>query len=670
MFFAKLSWQNIRKNLPIYLPFLIAMTLMVAINTTIYLLVHNAGMDTLTERGGVRHAFYLGQIVIVVFTWIFSIYANQFLMKQRTRELGLFHVLGLGKQELYQVVFWEIIYGLLCSLMGGLLAGFVLFKFTALVLVKMLDIGKVFTTQMTMASILMITLEFLLIFGVLFALNCRQIYRTNPIELLTSDKKGEKEPKARIIMTVIGGISLVVGYGIALSIHSPMQAMFLFLIAVLFVVLGTYLLFIGGSITLLKFLKKRPEIYYRPRSFVAISGMMYRMKQHAAGLASICILSTMALITIAMTASLYFGRQAELDAEYAYDITFTPSIKMTTVQDHTYELAEKMNIQITDSLNIKTFQAVPYGQKNGQLTWVSDSDASFSSAAEFISATYYRFISVDEYNHATNSTYSLKKDEVMVDQLGSKTNEKEIHFKDSQTFKVVKNTNRLAPIFQEIPLPTVLLVFSNEEQIKQVLEETIPEIIEGSRIIEKEYRWSFNFVEDDRKQRLNFVEGFTKIVNESSLNSQRSYSYSLKTKDVAIESAHVFDGSFFFIGLLLSIVFMLATTLIIYFKQISEGLEDRRRFIIMQKVGMSQQEVKKTIHQQVIMVFSLPLIVALSHVVFAFPMMKQLLLLFEITQSAIFVKATISVVLCFILLYLVVYSLTAKIYYHLVEREI
>jgi putative ABC transport system permease protein len=403
---------------------------------------------------------------------------------------------------------------------------------------------------------------------------------------------------------------------------------------------------------------------------VAISGMMYRMKQHAAGLASICILSTMALITIAMTASLYFGRQAELDAEYAYDITFTPSIKMTTVQDATYELAEKMNIQITDSLNIKTFQAVPYGQKDGQLTWVSDSDVSFSSAAEFISATYYRFISLDEYNYATNSTYSLKKDEVMVDQLGSKTNEKEIHFKDSQTFKVVKNTNRLAPIFQEIPLPTVLLVFSNEEQIKRVLEETIPEITEDSQIIEKEYRWSFNFVEDDRKQRLNFVEDFTKIVNESSLNSQRSYSYSLKTKDVAIESAHVFDGSFFFIGLLLSIVFMLATTLIIYFKQISEGLEDRRRFIIMQKVGMSQQEVKKTIHQQVIMVFSLPLIVALSHVVFAFPMMKQLLLLFEITQSDIFVKATISVVLCFILLYLVVYSLTAKIYYHLVEREI
>jgi putative ABC transport system permease protein len=219
-------------------------------------------------------------------------------------------------------------------------------------------------------------------------------------------------------------------------------------------------------------------------------------------------------------------------------------------------------------------------------------------------------------------------------------------------------------------LPTVLLVFSNEEQIKRVLEETIPEITEDSQIIEKEYRWSFNFVEDDRKQLLNFVEDFTKIVNESSLNSQRSYSYSLKTKDVAIESAHVFDGSFFFIGLLLSIVFMLATTLIIYFKQISEGLEDRRRFIIMQKVGMSQQEVKKTIHQQVIMVFSLPLIVALSHVVFAFPMMKQLLLLFEITQSDIFVKATISVVLCFILLYLVVYSLTAKIYYHLVEREI
>lgn len=668
MFFAKLSGQNIRKNLQVYLPFFIAMILMVAINTMIYLLVNNVGMETLTQRGGLRFAFYLGQIVIVLFTWIFAIYANQFVMKQRTRELGLFHILGLGKRELYQIVLWEMLYGLLLSLVAGLLSGFVLFKFTSLVLMKMLAIGEIFTSQMTMGSIVVIFFEFFFIFSLLFALNCRQIHRTNPIELLTSHKKGEQEPKARKKMTMIGLLSLSIGYGIALTIHSPIQAMFYFFIAVLFVLLGTYLLFIGGSITLLKFLKKRPNIYYRPQSFIAISGMMYRMKQHAAGLASICILSTMSLITIAMTASLYFGRQAELDAEYAYDITFTPSVKTPQVQEATYALAQEMGIEITDSLQVQTRQEVPYGKEANKLQWVSDSDSSIRGVTKLFVANYYRFMTLDEYNRVTHSTNTLNDHEVIVDQLARSSNEKTIAFQDSQTFQVKKVTNQLASFFQDNPaLPTIVLVFSDEEPLNHVLEETISEIKTQQRVIEKEYRWSFNFKEDDSDKRLQFVDNFSTLVQ--TISNQRSYSYGLKFKDLAVESNRLSDASFFFIGLLLSSVFLLATTLIIYFKQISEGLEDRRRFIIMQKVGMSRQEVKQTIRQQVTMIFSLPIVVALSHLLFAFPMMKKLLFLFEITQVAIFVKATIGVVSGFILLYLLVYVLTAKVYYQLVERE-
>lgn len=675
MFFAKLGFQNLRKNKQIYLPFLISMIFIVAINTMIHLLVYNQGMETLGTREGVEVAFRLGQIVIMLFTWIFSVYTHRFLIKQRTRELGLYNILGLGKSDLYRVSFWEICYSFFFSISFGVISGYVLFKLTSLLLMKMFEIGEQFIFQIEGSSLLFLFLQFSGIFLLLFLLNCRYIYKTNPLELLTSAKKGEKEPKSKKLLTLIGVLSLVIGYWIAATIHSPFEAMLYFVVAVVLVILATYTLFIGGSITFLRFLKKRKKIYYRPRLFISISSMMYRMKQNAAGLASICILSTMALITISTTASLYFGRETDLNVQYPYDYSFATSFDNKKWVDEVYQLAEEENVEITENHEVKTSKELLYLKENGQLQWVYEAGLDFNEARKIARSNYHVFISLEEYNRQMHTSYTLSEDEVLVDELENVYKKQDtLNFGDNLLFHVKDKVSGFK--MHQFTLPfnqIVLVVMPNDEVLNEVLNATVPENYQGTTIDRWWYQVDFNFETKEDDQRINFAsqlsEQLSRIGSTGVLPEESGYSYRRGERDLVSEVNRDFDSSFFFIGMLLSIVFILGTVLIIYFKQISEGLEDRERFIILQKVGMSRAEVKKTIRQQVLMFFSLPLLTAFSHLLFAFPMIKQLLLLFEIAHTQVFLYATLLVAVAFTILYFIVYLLTARTYYQIVERE-
>ncbi len=668
MFLAKLSLQSLRKNQQIYLPFLIAMTFMVAINTMIQLLVHNQGMN-IEELRGLKYAFGLGQIVIVIFTLIFSIYSNRFLIKHRLREFGLYNVLGLGKAELYRLSCWELFYSLLLSLSAGLVAGFVFFKLGLLVLGEVLGVDEVFQVKINFSTILTIVVEFLLIYSLLLLLNCWSIYKTNPIDLLLQSRKGEKEPKSRKLVTIIGIVVLATGYGIALSIRSPLAAIFLFFVAVVLVIIGTYLLFISGSITLLKFLKNKPAVYYRPRSFVAISGMLYRMKHHAAGLASICILATMVLITVAVTASLYFGRQTDLEKEYDYDVSYMTSFDNQRWIEETYKFAEAEDVQITNTFQLKTTGNIPYHETHGVLEWTNvGSVYDLNDIQEFSSSTFYTFITLEEYNRVMKSAFSLEEDQILVDGFGLSFKEKQLVFTGEQIFHVKKVVKDFPVDLTETPTHnSFLVVLANQELVDHLVQTTIPKVHRGSYFAVA-YRFGFDFIAED-EQRAVFADQLDDRLKAIGSDHPAGYTFSYQARDLVRESYDYFDSSFFFIGMLLSIVFMLATTLIIYFKQISEGLDDRERFIIMQKVGMSRQEVKQTIRQQILLVFSLPLVTAFIHLTFAFPMMKKLLLLFDIKHTQVFITATIVVAAVFTLLYLLVYWLTARAYYQLVERD-
>lgn len=674
MFFAKLGIQNLRKNQAIYLPFLISMIFIVAINTMIHLLIYNDGMETLGTREGVKVAFRLGQVVIILFSWIFSIYVHRFLLKQRTRELGLYNVLGLGKKELYLISFWETCYSFLLSISFGLISGFVLFKLISLILTKMFEIGEKFHFQIEIGGFLLLCGQFLLIFVLLFLLNCRYIHKTNPLELLSSSKKGEREPKSKGVLTSVGLIALIAGYFIAVTIRNPFDAMLSFVIAVLLVILATYTLFIGGSVTLLKKLKKQKKIYYRPQAFLSISSMIHRMKQNAAGLASICILSTMALITVSTTASLYFGRETDLNIKYPYDFSFATTFDNQNWINAVNQLAEEEGVQITKTHRFKTSEPLLYQKEKGVLKWIDEAGISLSEARKVAASTYYVFLSLDEYNQQTGKKETLKSDEVLIEQLSKNRKETTLNFGDNQIFHVKNEISGLETHQYDVPFTQmVFVVMANEEIITQIFNTTIPEYYQENTEHRWWYQFNFNFKTSEDLSRNSFASQVSSELSEigdpKSEATGSGYSYRMGSRDEVGETNRDFDSSFFFIGILLSVIFLLGTVVIIYYKQISEGLEDRNRFIILQKVGMSHKEVKRTIHQQVLIIFSLPLLTAFCHLIFAFPMMKQLLVLFEIEHSQVFLYATILVSVIFAVIYFLVYLLTARTYYKIVERE-
>ncbi|MFQ7234401.1 MAG: FtsX-like permease family protein, partial [Enterococcus hulanensis] len=309
MFYGKLALTNLRKNHRGYLPFLISMLFLVAINTMTQIIVNNDGMRSLPGGGSASAMFGLGHIIIIIFTVIFSFYTNSFLLKQRKKELGLYNILGLGKRELYQLLVWESLFSFLIVIVSGLITGLVLSKLAFLVLHRMIGVGADFVFKIMPESLGFVTMLFAAIFFLLFLINCLQIKRTNPITLLQGGKKGEQEPKARWLLAIIGLVCIVSAYWIAVTIESPLNALNLFFVAVVLVIFGTYFLFTAGSIALLKLLKKNKRFYYKTNHFISVSSMMYRMKQNAAGLASICILSTMVLVTVATTTSLYLGKK-------------------------------------------------------------------------------------------------------------------------------------------------------------------------------------------------------------------------------------------------------------------------------------------------------------------------------------------------------------------------
>ncbi len=391
MFYAKLSLKTMRQNQVVYLPFLIVLIFLVASNVLMHNLVANEAMTQITSGGGVAQAFQLGEIVIVLFTLIFLIYANNFVQKERYREFGLFHILGLSKKDLYLLSVWELLLLFGFALVIGVISGLVFSRFAFLVLKKMFGLGTKFSFQVNFSEFPFILGLFFLLFGLLVIINCRKIAKSDPLAFFSGAKQGETEPKAQFIWTALGVLFLAIGYGLALTIKQPMQALFRFTFAVVLVILATYLLFISGSITLLKKLKKHPKIYYQPRFFVNISNMLYRMKQNGAGLASICILSTMALITVATTASLYFGRNASIDAMYPYDFKATSTIPIADWCKNLDEIAQTEEIELVDPVFVETTPVLLFANDENQWHYLEDDwtknlhirDFMFMTAAEY-----------------------------------------------------------------------------------------------------------------------------------------------------------------------------------------------------------------------------------------------------------------------------------------------
>lgn len=541
--YTRLAWDGIRKNKRLYLPYLLTCVGMV---TLYYMMSELCGSPLLDSmRGGTssRLVLGLGTWVIAIFSALFLFYTNSFLVRRRQREFGLYHVLGLGKRHIALLCAIETLLTAAIALATGLVIGIGLSFAVELGLRASIRAEVDFAFRVSGAVVAKTVLVYLAIFLLILLSTLVKVGRGTAVSLLRSESCGEKPPRANVLVAVLGAVLLVVAYGMAVSIQEPLQAMLLFFVAVILVILGTYLLFIAGSVALCRALQKNKSYYYQSRHFVSVSSMTYRMKRNGAGLASICILATMVLVMLSSSACLYFGAEDSLNVTYPHEFSLT--------------------------------------------VWARDAEA-------------------------------LPKLEAVLDAAG-------------------------APYGVEI---------WRRGEVEQNGEEVI---------------WSGQFDTGlSREQQLALGGAIGEALNDP--DTTQGFSRSFRAE--AADEFYGTYGSLFFIGIVLSVLFICAAVLIIYYKQLCEGYEDQPRFAIMQKVGMTAPDIRRSVNSQLLTVFFLPLAGAALHMAFAFPMIRRVLLVFSLNNTALFVATALISLAVLSVVYTLVYRATSNAYYRIVKSSV
>jgi putative ABC transport system permease protein len=603
----------------------------------------------------------LGSIVIAIFSVIILLYTNSFLMKRRKKELGLFNILGMEKKHIAKVMALENFYIAVISLFLGLLTGILLSKVMFLLLLKLLRFAvpfgfKVSTAAITVTVILFTGIFILTLFG-----NLLQVHLSKPIELLHGGNTGEKEPKTKLLLAVFGFITLAAGYTIAVITESPLDALGLFFIAVILVIAGTYCLFTAGSIALLKMLRKNKNYYYKTKNFTSVSGMLYRMKQNAVGLSNICILSTMVLVMLSGTISLYFGMENALRNRFPRNIEITATDISAADRDM---LDKKINTAIDKSgtgiENKVNYRFINYNFKQNGSLFTFDRDGAY---ADYKNAIVF-FIPVDEYNKMQGTSVALSESELMVYSPNASYTDDKISFDNiGYSVKEALDTLNVEEHFSLRLDDIYYFIMPDEQSIH-----TIYNILTDGTGDWQGFIYYYGFDVSGGAEQQTSLAG---IISEQTADVKAGNGADIQVYTTCAESnksefLSVYGG-LFFLGIFLGALFIMATVLIMYYKQISEGYDDKSRYEIMQKVGMSRDEVKKTIRSQVLIVFFLPLAVAGIHIAAAFKMITRLLAILNLTNVALFVWCTLGTILVFAILYSAVYVLTARVYYKIVE---
>ena len=654
----RLAWANLRKNYRVTLPYVLSSTGVCMMFYMLYAL--GAGIDRDAMYGGnsVGAMMELGTYVIGIFAVLFLFYTNSFIMKRRKKELGLYNILGMEKRHIARVIFAETLLAALCTLVLGLSLGILFSKILFLALGKVLGLAVPIAFLVPPWAVGSTVLLFLAIFFCLTLYNVLQVKLSKPIELLHGSDAGEKEPKAHWFFAVLGVLLLGGGYYLAVTIQSPIEALMFFFIAVILVILGTYLLFMTGITALLKLLKKNKGFYYKTRHFTAVSGMLYRMKQNAAGLASICILSTCLLVTVSTTYSLYTGLEGIIHDRYPRDFSITlrapNEAAIEAVEAIVEEEAQKMGLAPQDAFQF-TARYWTTARVGSRLSF----DETYSSTYAVIQAC-----TLEEFNRDTGRNETMAPGEVlMADPRGTYPGDTlEV---GGKSFSVRRIDYRLEGAINSLIYETYALIFPDEEAILSVLTK---EQVEDTRLNDPTHYFYFDIGEDDKELKA-FSNAFDGRV-ESDFPKAGVEFDALMTDSAAgaREDFLALYGGLFFLGMFLGLLFLMGTALIIYYKQVSEGYEDAKRFAIMQKVGMSRAEVKKSIHSQIILVFFLPLLTALLHLGFAFPMLQKILALLDMGNFQLILFSTLGCVGVFAITYFIIYACTARTYYKIVEQ--
>lgn len=663
--YTKLAITNIKNNRQFYFPYLLTGIITVAMFYIMCALESNPGIQSMPGAKDLGLILRLGIGVIGIFAVIFLFYTNSFIIKRRKKELGIYNILGMEKRHIAKILSKEAFFTAIIAIGGGLVTGVLFHKLACMLLYRMIGFNGGITFSFSKKGVMITAILFAIVYLLTYIYDLFQVQLANPIELLQSGNKGEREPKTKAIMAVLGVLCLGAGYFIAITTKNPIKALTLFFVAVILVIIGTYLLFTAGSIALLKILRRNKGYYYQTKHFTSVSGMIYRMKQNAVGLANICILSTMVLVAVSTTVSLYVGIEDIMKERYPNEINISAYYDTgAPAEDSIAPIVEKSvkesgrKIRHEEDYLELYFAAIKdqgqYSLDKEKVKTAGDRVSGFVVLTREDCKKKYNE-EIPELAENEVALFTIKKTDMDTLVLENRS----YHVKEIKQFQNTEDFETIADIMDEY-----YYVIVNDVQDMERLWQLQKEIYqENSSSISRQVRLD---IDGDSEQKKECFENI-----KSALGPEQAKARILiDSRQSSLDEFYQIYGGFLFLGLFLGILFLMITVLIIFYKQISEGYDDKERFSIMEKVGMSNDEVKATIRSQVRTVFFLPILMAAIHVGMAFPMIKRLLSLFGLSNTALFAGCMAGTILVFALIYLLVFLKTSKTYYKIVGEQV
>ena len=646
-----MATSNLKKNHSLYLPYALTTIMVTMILYITHALSAMPELSTLRGGGAIAQTLGFGVIVVQLVALLTILYANAFVTKNRLKEYGLYSILGLDRKNIQLLSFIELLLFSVVSVGLGVVLGIVFHRFSFAVLLKLIRIPIGIEYSMQLGSVGFVLISMAFIFGVVFFLNATKMYMSRPLEMLSEKKKGETKGRFILLRALIGAGLLGGAYYMSQTIEAPVAALYSFFVAVLLVILATYILFDAGSIVLLSLLQKNKKLFYQPTNFISISNLKFRMRKNAAGLASICILSTMVLVTLATTVALQTGTADLLKKSYPTDYSATAFVEDTSTIRQLSEQISKMKAQskgtVSNEMNYLSVLRAAKSMEGGvdiEGVYPGDSPAAFIT-----------FLSADDYNRIFGTNFQLGDNEAVLGLVkGADKNVSAIRVNGQLTLQV-KEMMSTSDFKEKLPqLPYV----ADNVYVAVVKDPT--KMIDGK--LGRGFYYALWNTSTDTSEKTEEFEGYANVLEASNDDS-----ITVGSREDAAKDIYGFMGSLLFVGALLSVAFFIGAVLVIYYKQISEGYEDRDRFVILQKLGIDQKTIKKSINRQVLIVFFLPLVTAFIHTAFAVKMYRKIIQLFGVDGN-VTLNATIVIGAIFVVVYLIVYQITSRSYYKIIKR--
>ena len=677
-FYPRLAWSGIRKNKRLFVPYILATAGTAAVFYILFFLASSNFFDNMRGGSSTKMVLSFGVFVIVAFALLFLFYCNSFLVRRRYKEFGLYSILGMNKHNISRILAWETLFTALLSLLGGVFIGVLLSKLAEMAMLKVLGGTADYALHISLPAIEYMLLYFGGIFLLIFLNSVVRIRRLSASELVRSENYGEKPAKANPILGGLGVLVLGVAYYLAVSIEQPLQALTVFFIAVLMVIAATYLIFIAGSVVMCRLLQKNKRYYYKPEHFVSVSSMAYRMKRNGAGLASICILATMVLVMISSTSCLYFGGEESLHARYPRDIVTCSGILIGDEYADAETEIEALRSSISAAIagrpvsNVMDYRSFSLDavveQGHVMTNDIALSEFGLVSASKVAS---FLFIPLSDYNRAAGAHEILGDGEVLVHASRTSIDFDTLDIDGTVQLTVKRELDEMPLISGSSAasvLPTITVIVPGLDELALKLADA-ENPFGGPAFNYTSWNYCFDTPLKDDDYASLYLDVVSALRDKNIEDEHMGfYSYSVESLEYNRSDFAGTFGGLFFLGVILSLVFGCAAVLIIYYKQLSEGYEDAGRFEIMQKVGMTKQEIRRSINSQLLTVFFLPLLFAGLHLCFAFPFIRKILYMFSFYNTSFLIWTTVISFLVFALLYALVYKKTSNTYYKIVSK--